>query len=199
MQEPVGRAEGPNEHITLLADGDDDTPPLPPDKADPHQSLPDKPTIQKEQHALRTYRSYMQMITALSELACANNGCPGSYDWLNGHQFFGREYIQFTWSYNYRAASLDLNRDANVLLNDPESVATDQNKAWNVSFWYWKANVHNAPGVQDGQFGSSTKAINGNLECSAPGNPAALARYAIYQRLFTIFGIGGSPNPAGCA
>eukprot|EP00731_Ephydatia_muelleri_P001380 Em0001g1380a len=63
MQEPVGRAEGPNEHITLLADGDDDTPPLPPDKADPHQSLPDKPTIQKEQHALRTYRSYMQMIT----------------------------------------------------------------------------------------------------------------------------------------
>ena len=138
-------------------------------------------------------------LTALSELACANNGCPGSYDWLNGHQFFGRGYVQLTWSYNYRAASLDLYGDANVLLNDPESVATDQNKAWNVSFWYWKANVHNAPGVQDGQFGSSTKAINGNLECSAPGNPAALARYAIYQRIFTIFGISGSPNPAGCA
>ncbi|KAL5516093.1 hypothetical protein EMCRGX_G001362 [Ephydatia muelleri] len=138
-------------------------------------------------------------LTALSELACANNGCPGSYDWLNGHQFFGRGYVQLTWSYNYRAASLDLYGDANVLLNDPESVATDQNKAWNVSFWYWKANVHNALGVQDGQFGSSTKAINGNLECSTPGNPAALARYAIYQRIFTIFGISGSPNPAGCA
>ena len=138
-------------------------------------------------------------LTALSELACANNGCPMSYDWLNGHQFFGRGYIQLTWSFNYRAASKALYGDANVLLNNPESVATDQKKAWDVSFWYWNANVHNAPGVQAGQFGSSTKAINGNLECSAPRNKAALARFAIYQKVFTIFGIGGTPNPAGCA
>ena len=137
-------------------------------------------------------------LTTLSELACAN-GCPLRYDWLNGHQFFGRGYIQLTWSDNYRAASKALYGDENVLLNNPESVATDQNRAWDVSFWYWKANVHNAPGVQDGQFGSSTKAINGNLECSAPQHIEALARFAIYQKVFTIFDICGTPNPAGCA
>ena len=138
-------------------------------------------------------------LTALSESACANNGCPLSYDWLNGHHFFGRGYIQLTWSGNYRAASKALYGDENVLLNNPESVATDQKRAWDVSFWYWKTNVHNAPGVQGGQFGSSTKAINGNKECSVPQHIEALARFAIYQKVFTIFDICGTPNPAGCA
>ena len=138
-------------------------------------------------------------LTALSELACANNGCPGSYDWCNGHQFFGRGYIQLTWKTNYEKASEYLYGDVNVLLNDPESVATNQDRAWGVTFWYWKANVHDAPGVQNGQFGSSTKAINGAIECSAPDNPAALARYSIYQVVFSVFGISGSPDPAGCA
>lgn len=138
-------------------------------------------------------------LTAMSEIACANNGCAGSYDSLNGNQFYGRGYIQLTWKANYAAASTALYGDPNVLVNDPNSVATDQDKAWGVSYWYWKDRVHSAPGVQDGQFGASTKAINGALECSAPGNAAAQKRFDIYQKVFKIFGISGTPNSAGCA
>jgi len=29
--------------------------------------------------------------------------------------------------------------------------------SWDVSTWYWMANVHNQPGVSDGHFGATTK------------------------------------------
>lgn len=60
---------------------------------------------------------------------------------IKGKRYWGRGYIQLTWSYNYKAASLDLFND-DRLYTDPDQVATDDNIAWEVSFWFWKKNVH---------------------------------------------------------
>eukprot|EP00808_Paulinella_micropora_P029593 g7498.t1 len=138
-------------------------------------------------------------LRATSEYRCnpASN-CLGDYGgMINGHQYFGRGYIQLTWYDNYRDASIDLYGDANILLNNPEAVAVDQNKAWGVTFSYWKRVVHNAPGVQQGQFGASTNAINGAIECRV-WNQNAQRRFEFYKKILPIFGVNETPNSAGC-
>lgn len=49
----------------------------------------------------------------------------------------------------------------NRLVMDPDSVAKRDDIAWQTAFWYWGTRVHNQPGVQQGRFGATTKAING--------------------------------------
>lgn len=136
----------------------------------------------------------------LSELACALNNCAGSYqsaDDVPGKYYYGRGYIQLTWSYNYKAASLDLYRDLR-LLNNPEQVATNDEIAWAVSFWYWQKHVHNRPGVSAGQFGVTTNAINGALECAGPYKDKAKRRFEIYKNVLKAFSINETPIETGC-
>ena len=60
------------------------------------------------------------------EIRCMHNGCPGEYETgegVPGKRYFGRGYIQLTWSYNYKAASEALFGDPNKLLRHPELVA----------------------------------------------------------------------------
>ena len=49
-------------------------------------------------------------------------------------------------SYNYGAASKALYGD-NRLLTNADQVARNETIAWDVSFWYWSARVHDAPGI----------------------------------------------------
>jgi hypothetical protein len=65
--------------------------------------------------------------------------------------------------YNYRGASQGLFGD-DRLVNDPDMVANDDNLAMAVSLWFWSENVHNV--ATNGEFGATTRAINGGLECS---------------------------------
>ena len=104
----------------------------------------------------------------IQEVDCVNTGCPGHYQTENdfpGARYYGRGYIQLSWAYNYKNASLGLFGDLRLYTN-PELVAQSDEIAWAVSFWYWKEHVHSKPGIAEGQFGVSTNAINGFLECN---------------------------------
>jgi len=135
-----------------------------------------------------------------SEIACTPpKSCSGSYDWNGNYQFYGRGYIQLTWSANYKSASQALYGDLR-LYNNPTTVATDENQAWSTALWFWKTNVHPDSGVQQGHLGSATNRINGGLECGAgASNPsAAQNRFRIYQSVLPAFGDFETPNSSGC-
>jgi len=135
-----------------------------------------------------------------SEIACTPpNSCPGSYDYNGAYQFYGRGYIQLSWSYNYKSASQALYGDLR-LYNNPTSVATTEKDAWGTAFWFWKVNVHPDAGVQAGQLGSATNKINGGLECGPnPPNPTgAQTRFNYYVKVLSAFGVNEAANPAGC-
>lgn len=134
------------------------------------------------------------------EERCINSHCPGEYvspgDKPNKH-YYGRGYIQLSWSYNYRAASIAIFGDANVLLDDPDRVASDEDLSWGTAFWYWREKVHTDKGVLNGQFGSSTMRINGALECGR-GAWIPEKRFKYYTEVLKAFGIKETPNPDGC-
>ncbi|KAJ1908723.1 hypothetical protein IWQ60_011562, partial [Tieghemiomyces parasiticus] len=133
----------------------------------------------------------------VSEIACSDGkSCAGSYATpgtdVSGKSYYGRGYIQLSWADNYKAASEDLFGD-DRLLTDPDQVATDVKTAVAVSLWYWKARVHNAPGVSEGKFGAATKAINGGLECGT-GSPTPAKRFAIYEKVLKAFNVQATPD-----
>lgn len=138
-------------------------------------------------------------LQAKSEIQCQANGCKGQYDAAaDGTVFFGRGYIQLTWKANYAAASKDLYGDEKILLSNPNSVATDEKVAWATAFWYWKTRVHTAPGVTEGKFGATIKAINGALECGGGRNQKAVRRFEMYSKIMKAFGINETPIESGC-
>lgn len=130
------------------------------------------------------------------EIICQNDGCPDSYRLpgdLPGVYYYGRGFIQLTWSDNYKAASYDLFGDDRLLRN-PDLVAQSDDYSWAVSFWFWKVNVHSR--VQNGQFGYATRAINGG-ECS-PCKLHCPTRFNYYSKILPIFGVNEAPNSQGC-
>lgn len=63
----------------------------------------------------------------------------------------------------------------------------------------FQINVHNAPGVQQGHFGATTRAINGNLECNDPnGHHIARRRFEMYGRIRQVWGLPGEGIESGC-
>lgn len=72
--------------------------------------------------------------------------------------------------------------------------------AWLTSFWFWKRRVQPKPAVRiRGEFGASTKIINGRLECGE-GRKEHIARkrFEIYKRVLVAFRIGEEANERGC-
>jgi predicted chitinase len=140
-------------------------------------------------------------LRAKREYRCADNGCPGDYETpgcdVNGQDYYGRGYIQLTWCFNYAPASQELYGN-DILVRDPDMVARDENAAWDTAFWFWKTNVHFAPGVQEGRFGASTRAINGNLECDGAYQETARHRYDMYKSIRRAFGLQGDGDESGC-
>lgn len=134
-----------------------------------------------------------------SELACKDNNCSGSYQdstGISGKYYYGRGYIQLTWGANYKAASLALFNDDRLLQN-PDQVATTEEYAWDVSFWFWKTNVK--PTLNNTfKFGLATKAINGALECSGSSTDKAKKRYQIYTEILKVFEPSATPVESGC-
>ena len=143
-------------------------------------------------------------LTVKAEERCLKDGCRGDYETKDDYpkkRYYGRGYIQLTWSYNYKNASAALFGNANVLYKNPDLVAKDDAISWSTSFWFWRARVHPIPEVQKGHFGSSTKKINGNQECGSKGRqPKSLARrrFRLYSQVLLAFNIKEKPNPVGC-
>jgi predicted chitinase len=120
-------------------------------------------TKQEAAMALTHFIHESDGLVAKREYRCENNGCPGDYETagcdVDGQDYYGRGYIQLTWCFNYQPCSYDLFGD-DRLVQDPDQVARDEQTAWNAAFWYWKTNVHDKPGVQEGQFGATTRYNN---------------------------------------
>lgn len=135
------------------------------------------------------------------EYACSGpDGCPYSYKSMTdepGKQYFGRGYIQLTYSGNYRAASYDLFKDDRLLKN-PELIVEDDYVSWATAFWFWKTNVGYYLGVEEGKFGVTTKAINGALECNGQDTQKAKSRFRIYTKVLKAFNIDEIPEESGC-
>lgn len=143
-------------------------------------------------------------LRAKREYACQNTQCPNDYRSPGcdapGQYYYGRGYIQLSWcQWNYKPASYDIFGD-DRLVRDPDQVARDESTAWATAFWFWGKNVHDKAGVQQGQFGASTNAINGALECGAnPPNPTGRQkRFQLYGNVRRAFGLAGSGSNAGC-
>ncbi|KAI9505293.1 hypothetical protein GGI26_000176 [Coemansia sp. RSA 1358] len=141
-------------------------------------------------------------LRAKQEYDCVQNPeqCAQTYktpEDVPGQTYWGRGYIQLTWHYNYEDASKGLYGD-NRLATDADQVATNEETAWGVSFWFWKANVRSDPGVQAGEFGASVNKINGALECKGSAQDKAKKRYAMYQAILKVFAPHETPNEKGC-
>ena len=132
-----------------------------------------------------------------AEIACKDTGCPGSYTdstGIPGKYYYG--YIQLTWGSNYKAASMNLFQD-DRLLQDPDQVATNEDYAWGVSFWFWKTIVK--PALQGTlKFGLATNAINGALECRGTDPTKAKNRFKVYTEVLKVFDPASTPIEAGC-
>ncbi|CAL8128543.1 unnamed protein product [Orchesella dallaii] len=159
-------------------------------------------TTQEAAMALAQLLHESDGLRAKREYACAQSNCPDSYRYPGcdapNQYYYGRGYIQLSWCYNYRDASASIFGD-NRLVTDADQVARDDRIAWQTAFWFWGDRVHDKAGVQQGQFGATTKAINGGIECSSPGHAQAQARFRLYGNVRKAFGLHGAGDPSGCA
>ncbi|CAL8128799.1 unnamed protein product [Orchesella dallaii] len=157
-------------------------------------------TVQEAAMALAQILHESDRLRAKREYACAQTQCPNSYRDSRcdkpGQYYYGRGYIQLTWCYNYGPASQAIFRDDRLLRN-PDQVATNDQIAWQTTFWFWSDRVHDKPGVQQGKFGATTRWINGN-ECRDPNNQTAKNRFKMYGIVRQAFGLQGSGDPSGC-
>lgn len=136
----------------------------------------------------------------IEEIKCKEKGCPNEYNTgaLPGKSYHGRGFIQLTWPDNYKAASKALGM-GEKLFQEPEQVIKNVDLAMDVSTWYWDTRVLTAAGVKDKkQFGLTTKAINGALECGKGSNPQAEKRYTIYKAIAKAMGITNLAANTGC-
>ena len=106
---------------------------------------------------------------------------------------------QLTWGRNYKAASKDLGM-GDRLLRDPHLVAEDDEIAMQVSVWYWTTVVRPALAGRKNEFGVTTNAINGAIECgrNRPRHPKAVKRYQIYRKVAEALDIRNPARENGC-
>jgi len=110
----------------------------------------------------------------------------------NAADYHGRGAIQLTGQSNYAAAGQYLGKD---LVGNPGLVSTDPMTNWQSALWFWV--VHNnpgTPGVQNchqailgGDFGQTTRIINGGIEC--PGTDSAKARAQYFKNNCMVVGV----------
>ncbi len=86
------------------------------------------------------------------------------------------------------------NGDPDLFYNEPELVATNDFYALDSAAWFFENNVSD----ESGQFGLTTNAINGALECSQSSpDPKAQMRYQIFVAMANMVGMTGY-SESGC-
>ncbi|KAJ8684214.1 hypothetical protein QAD02_020006 [Eretmocerus hayati] len=133
------------------------------------------------------------------ELGCSNNRCRKRYSdkvGLPEKSYHGRGYIQLTFGENYKKASKGLGK-GDLLLRQPELVASDKNIAMQVSVYYWRTRVRRLlnQGNNSNLFGITTKAINGH-ECK--NRERAERRWKIYLKVANALHIANKAKENGC-
>ncbi|PVU96442.1 hypothetical protein BB561_001178 [Smittium simulii] len=139
-------------------------------------------------------------LKAKEEYACMQRDCSKDYGSkldFPGKVYSGRGYIQLSWAENYISASMALFGDRRLHEN-PEQVATNEQIAWDVSFWYWRDMVRKDPRVLQGQFGAATDRINGGIECRGQAKDKAKKRFLIYQKVLAVLSPGTVGIETGC-
>ncbi|KAI5193298.1 hypothetical protein NEMIN01_2457, partial [Nematocida minor] len=144
-------------------------------------------------------------LSLLVEQACVSSPCTnydnadksnGTVVGAPGKHYFGRGYIQLTWPSNYKDASNAIYKDDRLYTN-PDQVATDKSVAAATSIWYWNTKVMTSKSPLS-NFGETTKAINGAIECGKGPNAAAKNRWTNYQAIAKILGVTQLASENGC-
>jgi len=138
-------------------------------------------------------------LTEVREMDCLTTNCTTEYripgDPSNVY-YFGRGYMQITWSDNYQQASQDI-LGMDTLYYYPDFVAQVPGLSWMTAGWFWQTFVHEV--AITGQFGLTTLEINGSLECGG-GTEVEFAkeRYAIYKQMLAVVAPNETPVETGC-
>jgi len=132
----------------------------------------------------------------------------GLYPCVSGKSYKGRGPKQLSWNYNYGQFSKEYCGDQNVLLQNPDWVATNPTLAWASSIWFWfsggacdpdsgeicKPSPHSvftgkhdrcpADIAANRQYGLgwATNIVNGGLECGT-GSSVGMCDYRVYSRV----------------
>ncbi|TBU07008.1 endochitinase [Hamiltosporidium magnivora] len=140
-------------------------------------------------------------LTKTEEEACqGGTSCASQYDDGTGQpdkSYHGRGFMQLSWAANYKAASEGIGMGEELVMK-PEMVAEDVKIGAQTSVWFWVQNVRNAPGVSDNQFGATTKAINGALECTGSNDDKSKKRYEYYLKVAEVLKIENKASEEGC-
>jgi hypothetical protein len=139
------------------------------------------------------------------------------YPCVSGKSYRGRGPKQLSYNYNYGQFSKEYCGDQNILLNNPDWVATNPTLAWASSIWFWfsggacdaaggeicKPSPHSvftgkkircsADIAANRRYGLgwATNIVNGGLECGA-GNKCdyrAYSRVRFYRHYCSILGV----------
>jgi basic endochitinase B len=135
------------------------------------------------------------------------------YPAVPGQTYQGRGPIQLSWNYNYGAFSESWFRDKEVLLRNPDLIASDSVLAFASAIWFWmtpqgpKPSCHDIitgkwkPTLNDKRkgrlpgFGAIINVINGGLEC---GHTRDRDRMVYREKWFAFFcdrfGVGPGEN-----
>jgi len=144
-----------------------------------------------------------------AELRCQQTNCPHEYRLPGdprGKYYYGRGYLQLSWSYNYRKASREIFGD-DFLYHHPHWVEKSEQLAWSTSAWFWKHNVRKK--IKHHRFGYTTQYINGDLECkrwrpkqgrvgAGPFAFKADRRFYHYTKVYRALNLPGAPRGGGC-
>lgn len=140
-------------------------------------------------------------LKVLIEERCLEDNCRHDYRMKKDPAdkfYFGRGYLQLTWSYNYKNASVAILGDPDELLKHPERVAKEMDLAWKAAFWFWRAHMHKDRRIQKGMFGYSTLKLNGNQECGDGNLYLSKRRFRLYTNILLAFHMDEKPDPTGC-
>jgi hypothetical protein len=111
----------------------------------------------------------------------------------NGQLFYGRGYMQLSWCANYRRYGEERFGDAEMFYNDPGLVATAPYDLDSAA-WFFETDVTDS----GGQFGLTTEAINGGIECcDGCSSTTPQKRYEIFVALANHVGLTGY-SEGGC-
>lgn len=153
----------------------------------------------------------------LREINKADYCSPGMWPCTSGQQYYGRGVKQLSWNYNYAPFSAAMLGDPEILLNNPDLVAT----TWlnfAASMWFfvtpqppkpsmlevvegtWVPNDADKAAKRTEGFGTTILIINGQQECglSAPYPDKATKRGEYYTQYAQKLGINITVEKLNC-
>ena len=150
---------------------------------------------------------FIRQITVPHDYAVPHRDYPP----VEGKRYYGRGPIQLSYNYNYGQFSRAHFGDVNVLLQNPDLLATDPELAFASAIWFWTTPQPPKPSCHDVMVGRWTPSDFDEYANRQPGfgltlniinapqcgrvNEHANRRYEIYERMCTYFGVSVGANP----